>query len=103
LLGPLAVDPARRGQAIGVALVRRGLRLARRLGHDWVVLIGDYPYYKRFGFVHAFPHGLRFPEPVDARRFLIRRIPRGPIEGVSGLVRRIDGAPVAAEVAALAT
>ncbi|MBM3503074.1 MAG: N-acetyltransferase [Alphaproteobacteria bacterium] len=98
LLGPLAVDPARRGQAIGVALVRRGLRLARRLGHDWVILIGDYAYYKRFGFVHAFPHGLRFPEPVDARRFLVRRIPRGPITGISGLVRRADGAAVSAEV-----
>ncbi len=86
LLGPLAVDPAGRGQAIGVALVRNGLRRARRLGHDLVILVGDYPYYKRFGFVHAHKLGLVMPGPVDADRLLIRKIPRGRIIGVTGPV-----------------
>lgn len=86
LLGPLAVEPAGRGQAIGVALVRNGLRKARRLGHDLVVLVGDYPYYKRFGFVHANRFGLVMPGPVDPERLLVRKIPRGRIAGVSGAV-----------------
>ncbi len=86
LLGPLAVAPERRGQAIGVALVRNGLRRARRLGHDLVLLVGDYPYYKRFGFIHAKRFGLVMPGPVDPDRLLIRRIPRGRIIGVTGPV-----------------
>jgi len=89
LLGPLAVDPAGRGQAIGVALVRNGLRRARRLGHDYVVLVGDHAYYKRFGFVHGDRFGLTMPGPVDPARLLIRKIPRGRIIGVGGPIRPV--------------
>ena len=84
LLGPLAVDPAGRGQAIGIALVRNGLHRARRLGHDLVVLVGDHAYYKRFGFIHADRFKLEMPGPVDMDRLLIRKIPRGRIIGVTG-------------------
>jgi predicted N-acetyltransferase YhbS len=84
LLGPLAVDPAGRGQAIGIALVRNGLHRARRLGHDLVVLVGDYAYYKRFGFIHAKRFKLEMPGPVDMDRLLIRKIPRGRVIGVTG-------------------
>ncbi len=85
LLGPLAVDPARRGQAVGVALVRRGLRDAKRLGHDLVLVVGATHYYRRFGFAPATPYGLTLPGPVDPERFQIRAL-RG------GVLRRIGGA-----------
>ncbi len=88
LLGPLAVDPAGQGQAIGIALVRNGLHRARRLGHDLVVLVGDYAYYKRFGFIHAKRFKLEMPGPVDMDRLLIRKIPRGRIIGVTGPIMR---------------
>lgn len=88
LLGPLAVDPAGRGQAIGIALVRNGLQRARRLGHDLVILVGDHAYYKRFGFIHADRFRLEMPGPVDSDRLLIRKIPRGRIIGVTGPVSR---------------
>ncbi|MEQ8247547.1 MAG: N-acetyltransferase [Alphaproteobacteria bacterium] len=84
LLGPLAVEPAGRGQAIGIALVRNGLRRARVLGHDLVILVGDYAYYKRFGFVHATHLNLVMPGPVEKDRLLIRKLPRGRIIGVTG-------------------
>lgn len=88
LLGPLAVDPAGRGKAVGIALVRNGLHQARRLGHDLVVLVGNHAYYKRFGFIHAARFKLEMPGPVDMERLLIRKIPRGRIIDVTGPVTR---------------
>ncbi len=88
LLGPLAVDPARRGQAVGVALVRRGLREAQTLGHDIVLVVGDAHYYRRFGFAAAAPYGLTLPGPVDPERFQIRALRSGVLEGIKGPVQR---------------
>jgi len=50
LLGPVAVAADCRQRGIGAALVRRALRDARRIGHGAVILVGDAPYYGRFGF-----------------------------------------------------
>ena len=52
LLGPVAVASDYRNRGIGAALVRRALSVARRQGHSAVILIGDAPYYGRFGFRH---------------------------------------------------
>lgn len=91
LLGPLAVSPERRGQAIGIALVRNGLRVARKHGHDIVLVVGDPNYYQRFGFVPAKPWNLALPGPVDEARFQIRHLGRGkPPKAVTGLVRRAE-------------
>src|SRR5271170_4144525 len=49
LLGPLAVDEARRCRGIGAALMRRAMATAHRRGHHAVLLVGDAPYYGRFG------------------------------------------------------
>ena len=88
LLGPLAVDPVKRGQAIGVALVRNGLRKAHLLGHDMVVLVGDHAYYRRFGFIPGASFDISLPGPVEPERLLIRKIPRGPVKGIGGPVAR---------------
>src|SRR5262245_53681844 len=50
LLGPLAVASRMRNRGIGSALVRHALRAAHRAGHPAVLLVGDAPYYERFGF-----------------------------------------------------
>lgn len=92
LLGPLAVDPARRGQAVGVALVRRGLREAKRLGHDVVLVVGAPHYYLRFGFGPATPYGLTLPGPVDPERFQIRALRGGVLRRLGGPVERVDAA-----------
>ena len=55
LLGPLAVDPAHRGKAIGVQLMESGLAKAKELGHRLVILVGDEPYYARVGFKRVAP------------------------------------------------
>src|SRR5690554_4495199 len=50
LLGPLAVDPSVKSAGIGSKLMRLAIEEARRLGHKVVLLVGDAPYYARFGF-----------------------------------------------------
>jgi len=68
LLGPLAVAADARNRGIGAALVQRVLREARRLGHRAVLLVGDAPYYGRFGFSAAKTGALRLPGPFEPER-----------------------------------
>ncbi len=78
LLGPLAVDPALRGQGLGIALIERGLDAAKKLGHNIVFLVGDEPYYARCGFSQTEPGRFGFPGPVDPARLLWTHL-NGPV------------------------
>ena len=86
LLGPLAVAAADRGRGIGSALVRRALREARRLGHGAVLLVGDAPYYGRFGFSAEKTGALRLPGPYERHRLLACELVPGALDGARGLV-----------------
>jgi len=92
LLGPIAVEPDRQGQKIGVTLIRKSLALAQVLGHEIVVLVGDPEYYEQFGFQNASALGLEFPGPVAERRFLVKELADGAINGVSGMVEGLNPA-----------
>mgnify|MGYP000928183405 CR=1 FL=1 len=71
LLGPLAVRPELKGQGYGKALVVNALADSARAGCRLVVLVGDLPYYERFGFRVA-PFGRLDPGgPVDPARLLV--------------------------------
>ena len=85
LLGPLAVDPAFEGRGIGAALMETSLERARRDGHRLVILVGDEPYYARFGFRRA-PAGLDLPAPVDPARLLVAELSEGAIATAKGRV-----------------
>lgn len=50
LVGPVAVAPAERSCGLGARLVRLCLERARAAGHPVAILVGDEPYYGRFGF-----------------------------------------------------
>src|SRR6266705_1135301 len=63
VLGPLAVDPSCRKLGIGRALVQRALAAAKARGHGAVLLLGDAPYYGRFGFSALKTGELRLPGP----------------------------------------
>jgi predicted N-acetyltransferase YhbS len=91
LLGPLTVEPAFMGRGIGAALMRATLDAARAAGHDLVLLVGDEPYYGRFGFTRA-PNGLALPGPVDPARVLVAALSPGAADGAEGMVRPLRGA-----------
>ncbi len=70
LLGPIAVDPKRQQEGIGVGLMNFSMNQARALGYNNLILVGDAPYYARFGFGRACMAGLDLGGPVDTARFL---------------------------------
>ncbi len=82
LLGPVAVHPTRQGEGLGAALIGRVLREAPGLGWDRVLLVGDAPYYARFGFSRL--DGVEMPPPTNPDRVL----GSGDWTGVSGEVTR---------------
>lgn len=86
LLGPLAIDGQYKGRGIGAALMRHALAEAERLGHASVVLVGDAPYYSRFGFNPSLVADLHLPGPVERARFLGYEIIPGALDGAEGLV-----------------
>jgi predicted N-acetyltransferase YhbS len=85
LLGPLAVDAGQRNLGIGAKLMREALWRAARSGHRFILLVGDAPYYERFGFRGA-PAGLDLPGPVDRARFLAFEVTPGALMRAEGLV-----------------
>ena len=52
-LGPVSVLPEFQGQGIGRALIERGLENLRALGAHGCVLLGEPPFYSRFGFTNV--------------------------------------------------
>ena len=86
LLGPLAVDCRHQGKGIGAALMRHAMAEAKARGHAAIVLVGDAPYYARFGFTGSLVADLHLPGPVDRARFLGIELIPGALDGAEGLV-----------------
>jgi predicted N-acetyltransferase YhbS len=89
LLGPLAVDPARREEGIGAALMNEALRRAAAAGEEAVLLVGDHEYYKRFGFERDKTTGLWMPGPTDRKRFLARELKPRALDRARGPVQKL--------------
>ena len=87
LLGPIAVHPTHQGEGIGALLIGETLALARDLGWRRALLVGDEPYYSRFGFERRLAEALEFPPPTNPNRLLARELEAGAMSGVVGLVR----------------
>lgn len=87
MLGPLAVDSGYRRFGIGARLMAEALARAEALGHRAVLLVGDAPYYQKFGFERRLALGLRMPGPVEAERFLAKELVPDGLSEAFGLVR----------------
>lgn len=102
LLGPLAVDCRQQKKGIGRALMEHALNTARVLGHDSVLLVGDAPYYQRFGFDGSHTRSLHLPGPVERQRFLGLELSPGALDGAEGLVSAAGALPETARAAVAA-
>ena len=87
LLGPLAVDPCVKGAGIGSALMRHAVAEAARLGHRAILLVGDAPYYARFGFSAEKTGKLAMPGPYERHRFLALELVAGALDGARGTLK----------------
>lgn len=88
-LGPIAVHPTRQGEGLGALLVEDALALAT----DWerVLLIGDEPYYGRFGFARL--ENIEMPPPTNPHRILGRALRPGAWDHISGKVAQPKADP----------
>jgi predicted N-acetyltransferase YhbS len=86
LLGPLAVDDAWRGLGIGAALMERATEAAQQEGHRAILLVGDAPYYARFGFSAEKTGGLWVPGPYEKDRLLGRELVPDALDDARGLI-----------------
>jgi predicted N-acetyltransferase YhbS len=86
LLGPIAVDCRHQRKGIGAALMAHAIAEAKRLGHAAILLVGDAPYYARFGFDGDLVRHLHLPGPVDRDRFLGLELAPNALDGAEGLV-----------------
>jgi predicted N-acetyltransferase YhbS len=86
LLGPIGVLPEFHGLGIGTMLMDHALAEASAMGHQSVILVGDAPYYERFGFSVALTSCLALPGPVERDRFLGLELVPGALTGAIGMV-----------------
>ncbi len=86
LLGPLAVAPELQGRGLGSLLVRHAIHEATLSGHRAILLVGDAPFYGRFGFTPDTVEMLKLPGPVERSRFQGLELERGALHGARGIV-----------------
>jgi predicted N-acetyltransferase YhbS len=86
VLGPLAVDPSCRELGVGAALMTHALAAAKGRGHGAVILLGDAPYYARFGFSALKTGELSLPGPFERNRLLGLELREGALDDAWGMI-----------------
>lgn len=86
MLGPLAVDPALRALGIGAALMQHAIADATTRGHGAILLLGDAPYYARFGFTPERMDTLALPGPFERERLLGLELKPDALDRARGII-----------------
>ena len=86
MLGPLAVEASSRQLGVGAALMDHALAAAKARGHRAVILLGDAPYYARFGFSGDKTGELSLPGPFERDRLLGLELRAGALDGAWGMI-----------------
>ncbi len=93
MLGPLAVEDSSRKLGVGAALMDHALAAAKARGHRAAILLGDAPYYARFGFSAARTGELSLSGPFERDRLLGLELREGALDGAWGMIAP-TGAPL---------
>ena len=86
MLGPLAVEDSSRKLGTGAALMAHALAAAKARGHHAVILLGDAPYYARFGFSPEKMAALALPGPFERDRLLGLELAADALDGACGMI-----------------
>ncbi len=86
VLGTLAVASAYRKLGVGAALMDHALAAARARGHRAVLLLGDAPYYARFGFSAEKARELALSGAFERERLLGLELEEGALDGAWGII-----------------
>jgi predicted N-acetyltransferase YhbS len=87
LLGPLTVSPDFTGQGYGRGLIAHALAAAKSARIGVVTLVGDMPYYGRFGFAPMPLGKILFPGPVNPARVLACELTPGTLAAATGMIK----------------
>ena len=86
MLGPLAVEASCRQLGVGAALMERAIAAAKARGHRAIILLGDAPYYARFGFSATKTGQLTLPGAFERDRLLGLELVEGGLDGAWGMI-----------------
>src|SRR5271170_771711 len=86
ILGPLAVATGSRKVGVGATLITCALAAAEARGHRAVILLGDAPYYARFGFSAEKTGDLSLPGPFERERLLGLELSKGALDSITGTI-----------------
>ncbi|MHB8994667.1 MAG: GNAT family N-acetyltransferase [Armatimonadota bacterium] len=86
LLGPISVLLEHRKAGVGSALIHESFRLARELGHQSAVLVGNPAYYHRFGFKTAADFGIRNENGIPDEYVMACELVPKALDGVDGTI-----------------
>jgi putative acetyltransferase len=86
-LAPVGVDPDHQRRGIGTALVRHSLLVRQRRNVDFVVVLGEPAYYRRFGFSPASKYKLSCDYGLRPEAFQAVELRKGGLASVQGAVR----------------
>lgn len=86
-LGPVAVLPPYQNKGIGSQIVRTGIEICRKAGHEIIVLVGHPTYYPRFGFLRASTYDLKCEYDVPDEAFMALELRQSALDGRSGTVK----------------
>ena len=86
MLGPLAVEASSRQLGVGAALMDHALAAAKARGHRAVILLGDAPYYARFGFSNRKTGELTLPGAFERDRLLGLELAEGALDDAWGMI-----------------
>ena len=73
---------------------KAAIEAARQAGEGLVILVGDAPYYSRFGFTPVPPGQITLPGPVDPTRLLWLELAAGFRDRVAGAVEAVPASGV---------
>lgn len=85
-LGPMGVVPEYQRRGVGSQLVAKGLKAARALNHESVIVVGHPDYYPKFGFKPASQWKIKVPFEVPDEAFMALELVEGGLKGKSGTV-----------------
>lgn len=90
LLGPVAIDNEYHNLGLGSKLIKYCMEKIREAKPpaQLILLIGDFDYYKRFGFKHIDVTNIILPAPADNKRVLAFELCNGASENLSGRIKR---------------
>ena len=84
-LAPLGILPEYQRQGIGGSLIKKGHKIAKKLGYHYSVVLGSKKYYMQFGYVQASNYGIQAPFEVPSENFMAIKL-NDSMEEVKGTV-----------------